>query len=97
MPRTITIPAREVREEIRMLEEYPPTVLGGPGSVRIVIGVVDDEGKWVESIPSRTVQIDGSKYDELVGLTAPEWAPGKPPGTYRNEDLWPLVDALSEG
>ena len=38
-------------------------------------------------------EIVGADFDELVSAN-PEWAPSKPPGTYRNEDLWMFIDRI---
>jgi hypothetical protein len=37
--------------------------------------------------------IDGANYTELNGPPT-SWAPDKPTGTYRNQDLWHFIDIL---
>jgi hypothetical protein len=96
MPRTITIPQREVRQDIHTLEEFPPRLNAAgevvtPGSVNVTVGAIDDNGQWIEST-LRLVVIALVDYDELCADEPPDWAPDKPAGTYRNDDLWHFID-----
>ena len=54
-----------------------------------VNGVVDpDRGyQWA--------MIRGTDLQELLSASPP-WAPSKPAGTYRNEDLWQFIDRFRE-
>lgn len=92
MAREVNIPAQTYREEIRSLEEYPGDGVT-PGVVRVTVSRVDEEGRFM---PTQAAQpayvIEGQDYDMLVG-DGDGWAePGKPAGTYRNEDLWHFID-----
>ena len=42
MPREINIPAKQVRQEIQSIQEIPESKL-----VNVVVGVIDDDGKFV--------------------------------------------------
>jgi hypothetical protein len=86
MAREITIPAQTICEDIRSLEEFPSERL-----VRVLVGRLDSVGNW--AIPQQFLcfSVEGDQYDELCG-PAPEWAPDKPVGTYRNDDLWHFID-----
>jgi len=92
MPRESTIPAQTVREEIRTLEEYPAHGVT-PGIVRALVGRVDEAGDFIVPQQFVTYTIEGEQYDELCG-PPPAWAPDKPAGTYRNEDLWHFIDLM---
>ncbi len=88
--RTISIPARTAKLEIIALEERPADRI-----VNVTIAAVDEAGLPVNGFPSRMVQIDGKAYDMLVDdHEGNELLPGKPPGTYRNEDLWYFIEVL---
>ncbi len=94
MARKSNRPAEQVREAIRGIEEYPPSP-GQPGIVRIMVGRVDDGG----SFPSQQYEthlIEGEDYDRLCGDGAGWATPGKPNGTFRNDDLWHFVDRKRE-
>lgn len=90
MARTAAIPAQTVSEEVRSLQEYPKFGVT-PGIVRAMVGRVDDKGDFIVPQQFETYEITGDDYDELVG-PAPAWAPDKPAGTYRNDDLWHFID-----
>jgi hypothetical protein len=92
MPREVTIPAQTVREEVRSLSEYS-TAPGSPGFVTVMVGVVDDNGVFVVPQQFVTYEISGANFEALTGEPA-EWAPDKPAGTYRNEDLWYFIDLI---
>jgi hypothetical protein len=92
MARTVTIPEQQAQLEIRSIEEIPP-VAGGLGVITVRIGAVDGNGQWIDAYGTQTVQIDGASYDALVADDPPDWAPDKPAGTYRNEDLWHFIEA----
>jgi hypothetical protein len=93
MSYTITVPQRELRLEIKSIEELPP-MAGNLGVITIRVGAVDTDGQWVDSYDTQTVQIDGARYDVLVADSPPDWAPDKPAGTYRNADLWHYITEL---
>jgi hypothetical protein len=91
-----TIPAQTTSETIRQIEELLPYAvplpdgLAGPLSPgRVVVMVSTSTEGHAEQFNSFT--ISGADYDDLVS-EAPEWAPDKPAGTYRNADLWHFID-----
>lgn len=86
MPRETTIPQQTVREDIRSLEEFPSERL-----VRLVVGRVDALGNWIVPQQFIAYAVEGAQYDELCG-PATAWAPDKPAGTFRTEDLWHFID-----
>jgi len=93
MPRVVEIPAAVVTEEIQSLNEFLPVNTNAPGHVRVVVGrMVDNE--WVVPQQFQTYEIQGAMYDQLVGDGVGWATPGKPVGTYRNEDLWHFIDML---
>jgi hypothetical protein len=94
MPRTIDVPAQTIHQEIRSLEEIPSSP-GAPGFVRVQIGRVDETGAFLVPQQFDMYEIRGKMYEALVGAPA-EWAPDKPAGTYRNEDLWYFIDRIRE-
>ena len=85
MSRTTTIPAISVIEDINGIVETPGQ------SVRVVIGLLDANGNWLLNQNMQTYIINGADYTELNGPPT-SWAPDKPTGTYRNDDLWHYVD-----
>lgn len=87
MPREIEIPAVTAMEEICTIEE----VVGH--AVRVTVGRVDQNGQFIVPQQFSRYEIVGADFDELVSAN-PEWAPSKPPGTYRNEDLWMFIDRI---
>jgi hypothetical protein len=88
MPRQVTIPAETIYEDIQSLNEYPEQEI-----VRVVVGSTDSEGVFLVPQQFNTYEIQGDMYTELVGPPT-SWAPDKPDGTYRNEDLWHFIDLL---
>lgn len=90
MPREIAIPAQTIREEIRALEEYSPTPKE-PGYVRVQVGRVDASGAFIVPQSFDVYEIRGNSYEALTGPAGP-WAPDKPAGTYRTDDLWFFID-----
>jgi hypothetical protein len=90
MARTTTQPAQTISEDIRGVEEFPPSA-NTPGIVRVMVGRLDAAGAWITPQQYESYVIEGADYDELVG-PAPTWAPDKPAGTYRNDDLWHYID-----
>jgi hypothetical protein len=105
MARTATIPTQTVIEDIRSIEEYPPSASSPPGTiisihtrgiVQVRTGVKDANGNWKDPQQYQTYTIDGDDYDELVGAPR-EWNPKKPEGTYHNEDLWHFIDKQRAG
>lgn len=87
MPREIDIPAQQVYEDIRSIEEIPPL------SVMVMVGKTDASGEFLVPQAFSIYMIDGDMYTELNGPPQ-SWAPDKPDGTYRNEDLWHFIDIL---
>ena len=87
MPRQIDIPAETVYEDIRTIEEVPSI------SVNVMVGKTDSTGTFIVPQQYNLYMIDGDNYTELNGPPT-SWAPDKPIGTYRNEDLWHFIDIL---
>lgn len=87
MPRQIEIPAQFVYEDIRSIEEVPGI------SVNVMVGKTDSTGDFIVPQQFSLYMIDGANYVELNGPPT-SWAPDKPDGTYRNEDLWHFIDIL---
>lgn len=85
MARQSTIPAQIVLEEIRSIEEYTGSL------VRVLVGTVDADGEFIIPQNFQSYEISGEDLKELMS-ESPEWAEGKPAGTYRNEDLWVFID-----
>lgn len=86
MSRNVTIPAKAVVEDIMSLEEAPGSY------VRVLVGVRMPDGDGFDlSLGVQEYRVEG---DDLTMLTGPETEllPGKPAGTYRNQDLWYFVD-----
>jgi hypothetical protein len=94
MPRITNVPAQVVRQEIRSLEEVPASP-GAPGYVRVQIGRVDETGAFLVPQQFEVYEIRNRMYEQLVGEPG-EWAPDKPAGTFRNEDLWHFIDRIRE-
>jgi hypothetical protein len=88
MPRDVTIPAETIYEDIQSLQEYPEQQI-----VRVVVGVTDAQGVFLVPQQFKAYEIYGDMYTELVGPPT-SWAPDKPTGTYRNQDLWHFIDIL---
>ncbi len=90
--REVTIPSKTFFEEVRSLEEFVGTE-GTPGMVKVAVARCDERGRFL-GIPATMYSIEGEDYQKLVG-DGEGWAtPGKPVGTYRNEDLWYFIDAI---
>lgn len=87
MPRQIDIPAQVVYEDIRTIEEVPGI------SVNVMVGKTDSTGEFIVPQQFSLYMIDGANYVELNGPST-SWAPDKPDGTYRNQDLWHFIDIL---
>lgn len=85
--REINIPAQQVFEEIRSIEEIPPI------SVMVMTGKTDLNGEFIIPQAFEIYMIEGEMYRELNGPPQ-SWATDKPDGTYRNEDLWHFIDIL---
>lgn len=92
MARTTVIPSINIIEEIRSIEEVPGYGVTR-GIVKVVVGVVDEKGDFIVPQQLMPYMIEGDHYDELVGPPQ-SWAPDKPAGTYRNQDLWHFIDIL---
>lgn len=87
MPRQIDIPAQVVYEDFRTIEEVPNSL------VNVLIGKTDSTGEFIVPQQYQNYIIDGDNYTELNGPPT-SWAPDKPTGTYRNQDLWHFIDIL---
>lgn len=74
-----------IQEDIRAIEEYPGEF------IRVSVGSKNSKGEWEVPQQFLTYVIKDSDYTELMSAN-PEWAQGKPSGTYRNEDLWVFID-----
>lgn len=86
MARQITIPTQSYVEEIIVVEESPGNY------VRVVVGVLKANSTSLNNdIPTKEYRIIDEDLAELVGDPT-SWAPDKPIGTYRNEDLWHYID-----
>jgi hypothetical protein len=103
--RTQTIPQQTVVEDIVNIDHN----LGGFVRLMIGNGTVTD-GKFellpsqnletvvIADIPGGIVNEDGTRtditdYTELMSAN-PLWAPTKPAGVFRKEDLWHFVDLI---
>jgi hypothetical protein len=93
--RNVIIPAREAvsfNEGNYIVEEHPKTD-HSPGLVRVETRRCDDTGAFLPG-PPKSYAIADDMYDTLMG-DGHGWAdPGKPIGTYRNEDLWHFIDII---
>lgn len=87
MPRQVDIPAQVVYEDFRTIEEIPNVL------VNVMVGKTDDTGEFIVPQQYQNFIIDGANYIELNGPPT-SWAPDKPDGTYRNQDLWHFIDLL---
>lgn len=88
MPRQSTIPAQQVTEDIRSVEEITGLF------VRVMVGTIDSQtGDFTVPQQFVTYEIKGDDFAELMSAN-PEWAPSKPAGTYRNDDLWVFIDRI---
>lgn len=87
MPRESTIPAQIVREDISSIEEYPDQL------VRVMVGRVDETGEFITPQQFSMYEIVDDDFAELMSA-GPEWAPQKPAGTFRNDDLWIFIDRI---
>jgi hypothetical protein len=85
MPRQINIPTQQVYEDLRTIEEVPGI------SVRVFVGKTNSNGEFIVPQTYESYMIDEDLYAELIGPST-NWAPDKPSGTYRNEDLWHYID-----
>jgi len=83
----IEIPARRARY---YLSGFSHSVEAREVNVSIGIGSEVDGQVVMEPGSVRNVRISGEDYDELLSAS-PEWAPGKPAGKFRPEDLLAFV------
>ncbi len=88
MARQSVIPSQTVIEEISAIEEYVSASF-----IRVSVGVVDGNGKFVMPQQFRQYEIKGDNFAELMSAS-PSWAPNKPSNTYRNDDLWIFIDRI---
>ena len=89
MSRQITIPQQSYTEDIMTIYETP-----GVG-VKVDVGVLAEDGQSFDNASYKPQEflISGEMYTELNGPPT-SWAPDKPDGTYRNQDLWHFIDIL---
>jgi hypothetical protein len=89
MSRQITIPQQSYTEDIMTIYETP-----GVG-VKVYVGVLAEDGQSFDNATYKPQEflISGEMYTELNGPPT-SWAPDKPDGTYRNQDLWHFIDIL---
>jgi hypothetical protein len=87
MPRNITVPIQTIKEEIVLIEEVTGIY------VRAMVGVLKPDDTLDTTILAKEYRIVGNDLIELNGPPT-SWAPDKPNGTYRNEDLWHYIDIL---
>lgn len=85
MARAIQVVTANAVEDIVTLYEQPGRM------VRLCVAPVNADGTMVNGNVFEEYEIAGDDFDELVSEN-PSWAPGKPAGTYRNEDLWVFID-----
>lgn len=87
MPREISVPTQIIREEIAVVEEAVGVY------VRVTVGVLKPDNAFDFNIPVKEYRIMDEHLTELNGPPT-DWAPDKPNGTYRNQDLWHFIDIL---
>jgi hypothetical protein len=83
--RSTTIPETTIIEDIGNLREIPNEF------VEFTVGKKLPNGNWIVPQTFESFLITGQDYIELNGPPT-SWAPDKPTGTYRNDDLWHYVD-----
>jgi len=88
MPRDVTVPAETFVEEIQSLEEYP-----NARHIRVTVGKLGLNNEFVVPQQFSLYKIQDEMYTELNGPPT-SWAPDKPDGTFRNQDLWHFIDIL---
>lgn len=74
-----------IREDIRSIEDYPGQM------IRVGIGQVGENGEFLVPQTYTYYSIIDGDLRELLS-PAPVWAPNKPSGVYRKEDLWIFID-----
>ena len=107
MPRESTIPVRVVQEEIASVEHQIGLFVralvgvGAENEAGQFVFAVPQQFDVIE-ITDRPavkgqlgviVEPEITDYADLMS-DRPAWAPNKPGGTFRNEDLWPLIDRV---
>lgn len=105
--RTQTIPEQTVSEDIVFFEHRIGTwvkalVAKGyvannlfvpfPEQTYEIIMITDNPG-IVQSMTGLVIREDQFDYTELMSAN-PVWAPNKPAGTFRKDDLWHFVDLI---
>lgn len=64
------------------------------GNVKVLVRKYSTQGNTVTLLDSSNMyMIHGSDYEELMSAN-PTWAPTKPGGVFRKEDLWHFVDLI---
>lgn len=87
MTREVTIPAKVAHEIIANIDENTPHKY-----VRVRVGYIDPDTNEINiTLGLHEYVIHSEDYDELTGPPT-DWAPDKPAGTYRNDDLWHFID-----
>jgi len=85
MSRDIVIPAKTGKEGIRSYE------VNVGQSVRGLVGRIGVDDEFIVPQQFETFDIFRDEYTELMSAN-PTWAPGKPAGTFRQDDLWRFID-----
>lgn len=86
MPREIVIPS-PAYEDIQFFQEFPGD------KVQVRVGFTDASGVFYPNQNYSVYDIAGAMYVELNSANPP-WHPGKPAGTFYNDDLWHFIDIL---
>ena len=88
---TITLPARTITVQIASFNHQKGQ------SVLVILskGSVGEAGNFIPAPmtgfdPAMTQVIDGDNYTDLMS-DRPSWAPNKPAGTFREDDLWQFI------
>lgn len=86
--RELGVIQQTVSEDIKYYEHS----IGGLVKV-LVQKYTTQNGEVVPTDSSNMYTIHGPDYEELMSPT-PSWAPNKPEGVFRKEDLWHFVDLI---
>ncbi len=102
--RTVTIPAQTLQEQITIVHHTP----GLSVYVEVAAGtmqnmpVADSPNSMTPNYTLKSVfmpaqqavqryRVEGADYEELMSAS-PAWAPNKPVGVFRHDDLWHYID-----